>query len=142
MRIELDVAIAAPPEEVFDALTVQVGSWWTMTFQTSSTVTLEPWEGGRFFESWREGGGIEYASVTRIKRGVVLAMHGAMGLSGEVDGEIIFTLAGTVGGTLLWLSHRATGPIEEGTEEHYRFGWTMLLLGAFKSFVETGSVPK
>ena len=55
MQIELEVPVAATPEVVFDALTVRVGSWWTMTFQTSATVVLEPWEGGRFFESWREG---------------------------------------------------------------------------------------
>ena len=140
LLVELEVTIAATPEAVFDALTGHVGSWWTMTFQTPAMVTLESREGGRFYEAWDGGSNVEYATVTRIKRGVLLAMRGAMGLSGPVEGEIIFTLAGTKGGTLLALTHRATGPIEEGTEEHYRFGWTMLLEGTFKTFVETGAV--
>ena len=140
MRVEVEATIAATPETVFDALTANVGAWWTMTFQTGAAVTLEPREGGRFFETW-EDGGVEYATVTRIKRGVLLAMRGAMGLSGPVDGEIVFMLAGTSGGTVLSLTHHATGPIDAGTEEHYRFGWTMLLEGTFKSFVETGAVP-
>src|SRR3954471_21748989 len=123
MLVQLEVMIAAKPETVFDALTAQVGAWWTMTFQTDAAVTLDSREGGRFFETWSGGGEVEYATVTRVKRGVLLAMRGAMGLSGPVDGEIVFTLAGTTGGTLLTMTHRATGPIEEGTEEHYRFGW-------------------
>lgn len=140
MSVEVEVTIAATPEVVFDALTAHTGSWWTMTFQTGAGVTLEPREGGRFYETWSGGGGVEYATVTRIKRGVLLALQGPMGLSGPVEGEIVFTLAGTGGGTLLTLTHRATGPFEEGTDEHYRFGWKLLLLGAFKSFVETGAV--
>lgn len=141
MHVVIDLTIAATPDVVFDALTARVGAWWTMTFQTPSTVTLEAREGGRFFEAWDGGSGVEYATVARVKRGVLLAMRGPMGMTGPVDGEIVFTLAGTVGGTLLTLTHRATGPIDDGTEEHYRFGWTMLLEGTFKPFVETGSVP-
>jgi uncharacterized protein YndB with AHSA1/START domain len=141
MRVELEVVIASPPDVVFDALTARVGSWWTMTFRTPANVVLEPWAAGRFYEKWDDGGEVEYACVTRVKPGVLLALSGEMGLTGPVEGEIVFTFVGTTGGTLLHLTHQASGPIEDGTEEHYRFGWTMLLLSSFKPFVETGAIP-
>jgi len=141
MRVELEVMIAASPGVVFDALTARVGAWWTMTFRTPANVVLEPRAGGRFYETWDDGGGVEYAKVTQVKPDVLLALNGAMGLTGPVEGEIVFTFVGTTGGTLLHLTHRASGPIEDGTEEHYRFGWTMLLHSSFKPFVETGAIP-
>jgi uncharacterized protein YndB with AHSA1/START domain len=138
MFIALDVGIAATPEVVFEALTGQIGAWWTMTFKTPAVVMLEAWPGGRFFETWADGSEIEYARVTRVKPGVVLAMSGAMGLSGDIDGEIVFTLAGTSrASTVLHLAHRASGPLDEGTEDHYRLGWSMLLERVLKPFVES-----
>lgn len=141
MQVEIEVMIGASPETVFDALTAKIGSWWTFTFRSPSSVLLEPWAGGRFLERWEDGGGVHYATVTRVKPGVLLVMDGAMGMSEPVRGEIVLTLVGISGGTQVTLTHRASGEIDEGTEALYRRGWDVLLGGCLKRFAETGAIP-
>jgi uncharacterized protein YndB with AHSA1/START domain len=141
MQITLDTTIRATPEQVFDALTSRVGCWWTMTFRSPARVVLEPWTGGRFFESWDDETGVLYATVTRVKPGVVLSMSGLMGMSGRIDGHIHLILSGTTGGTVLTLVHRAAGELDEGAEDGYRAGWEMLLRDCLKPFVEMGTTP-
>jgi uncharacterized protein YndB with AHSA1/START domain len=141
MRIDLEVPIEAAPERVFAALTAEIDSWWTYTFQSCSTVRMEPHAGGRFYETW-DGGEITFATVTRVKPGVLLALAGPMGMDERVTGAITFTFVATALGTNLYLRHVATGELPDGVEEQYRFGWETLLGDCLKPFVEAGVVPE
>jgi DNA-binding transcriptional ArsR family regulator/uncharacterized protein YndB with AHSA1/START domain len=142
MRIEQEVVIAAPPERVFDALTAEIGAWWTHSFRKPSLVRLEPRVGGRFHEEWGAGAGALYATVTRIARGEALSFAGPMGMTGAVQGVIHVTLAAEEAGTRLSLAHSAIGEIDEATAADYGRGWEHLLNGCLKPYVETGAIPE
>src|SRR5688500_16864894 len=66
-EIEQEVEIQAPPERVFDALTAEVGNWWSHAFDDAPrAILLEPHVGGRFHEVWGDDEGALYATVTRL----------------------------------------------------------------------------
>lgn len=140
MRVEFDVPIKATPQRVFSALTAEIGSWWTYTFHSPSTVRLEPHAGGRFYERW-DGGEVNFATVTRVKPGVLLALAGPMGMDGRVAGTVTFTFVAMTGGTRLTVAHVATGDLPAGAEEQYLHGWMALLGDCLKPYIETGVVP-
>jgi uncharacterized protein YndB with AHSA1/START domain len=135
--IEQEVQIAASPTAVFDAMTRDVGRWWDHSW-AQGAVRLDPRVGGRFEEMWSETDGALYATVTRVKRGELLAMTGPMGMTGAVQNVMEITLEPHEDGTRLRLTHRALGELDDETEANYSTGWTHLLAGRLKSLVETG----
>jgi uncharacterized protein YndB with AHSA1/START domain len=141
MHIEQEVAIAAAPEKVFDALTKKTSAWWGAPYLLGKpdALVLEARPGGRFYESWGGEEGALWATVSRVKRPEVLEMVGAMGMGGAVLGHLVFKLEPRGKGTVLRFSHRATGQIPEGRQEEYGGGWRDLLGVRLKAFVEEGT---
>ena len=139
LDIAQEVTIAAPKETVFAALTQGIGAWWSHSFVPApERIELEPWVGGRFHEVWGDGQGALYATVTRIRTPDLLYLNGTLGMGGAVVGVIHFDLAETAGGTRLQLTHRAIGDIDAETVANYTGGWTALLEGRLKPYVEGG----
>ena len=148
LRIEQEVEIAAAPERVFDALTAQIGAWWSRHFSPAPrAIALEPWPGGRLYEEFGGGagdagvtGGALYATVTYLERGRRLALTGALGMPGPVLGVVTFDLEPRAGGgaTLVRLSHHAIGAVDADTQDRYGAGWGALLRDRLKRFVEEG----
>jgi DNA-binding transcriptional ArsR family regulator/uncharacterized protein YndB with AHSA1/START domain len=138
-HIEQKVYIEAEPLQVFDALTEPM-AWWSHSFSDPPhAILLEPKVGGRFFEVFDESGdGALYAVVDYVKRGETLRMTGPMGMRGPVVGFIRFDLEAQGGGTLLALSHRIVGEVDEETRTGYDEGWRDLLETHLKNFVERG----
>jgi uncharacterized protein YndB with AHSA1/START domain len=64
VSILLSYEIAARPARVFDALTKEIGAWWTHAFKKGGIVRFEPRVGGRFYEEWSDETGALYAHVT------------------------------------------------------------------------------
>ena len=137
-----ETVIAAPPERVFNALTLNIASWWSHTTYKSNgkpNLRLEPTVGGRFYES-SEGKERLYCIVTRYEPASKLYLQGAMGMNGCVFGTITFDLDRSGDhATLLKLSHNVIGQIDDETAAGYRDGWRHLLDHDFKTFVETGA---
>lgn len=141
IQIEQEVTIGAPPERVFAALTEQVDRWWHHSFEKNRrAVVLEPKVGGRFHEVWGDSDGALYATVTRIREPNLLYLTGPMGMDGAVIGVIHFDLEAVEGGTLLKLSHRAIGDVDDQTLADYSGGWTTLLERGLKAVAE-GAEP-
>jgi DNA-binding transcriptional ArsR family regulator len=122
LEVEQEAVVAAPREQVFDAL-CRMGEWWPHRFRDGSTVHLEPRVGGRFWEDWGNGDGALYATVTGIHRPERLACSGPMGMAGPVASVFSLTLEERPDGTLVRLSHHAVGPIDEETRAAYHTGW-------------------
>lgn len=141
MNIEQEVTIAASPERVFEALTRDVGAWWSHSFAESPRgIHLEPRVGGRFYEEFDgDGNGALYATVTYVEQGKSLRMSGPMGMAGAVLGAISYELEARDGGTLLKLSHRATGDLPDGALERYAGGWQEMLNDRLKRYIEAGA---
>jgi hypothetical protein len=125
---------------VFDALTTNIGAWWSHHFAAQPrAIVLEPVIGGRFYEDFGDGSdGALYGTVTFVKRGERLTLSGPMGMSGAVAGVISFHLTAAEDSTALRLSHQVAGVVDEETRLSYTAGWQDLLGTRLKAFVERG----
>lgn len=121
-----DVTIDAPRERVWDAVT-RMGQWWPHRFRDGSTVHLEPFVGGRFYEDWGDSTGALYGTVVKLSAPSQLVVAGPMGMGGPVVGVWSLDLAETDGRTVLSYSHRAFGDISAETVQGYTSGWPEVL---------------
>jgi uncharacterized protein YndB with AHSA1/START domain/DNA-binding transcriptional ArsR family regulator len=141
VHIEQEVAIGAPPEKVFDALTKRTAAWWGAPYLLGKPedLVMELRPGGRFYEVWGADEGALWATVSRVQRPGILELVGAMGMGGAVQGHLVFKLEPRGKGTVLRFSHRMMGQIPEGRREEYGAGWKDLLGVRLKAFVEEGT---
>lgn len=138
MHIEQEIRIGAPPSRVFCALTEEVGRWWGGGYRLldeRSAVRIDLRVGGHMYETSGERSA-SWGMVTAVEPDRELELTGRMGMGGAVLGVIRYTLEPDGEGTLLRLSHRASGEIDEKTESDYDTGWKYLLGDLMKSYVE------
>jgi DNA-binding transcriptional ArsR family regulator len=138
-RIEQEVFINGSREEVFNALTEKVGDWWEFRIAPEgqkSTLTLDPVPGGQFIEKWGEKEGAIWGNVYYINAPQELRLIGHLGMQGAVHSAYTYRLLEQDGGTLLQLSHLATGIIQENWEENHTKGWEYLLGTLLKNYIE------
>jgi uncharacterized protein YndB with AHSA1/START domain len=136
--IALDVAIAAPADEVYAALTKDPGGWWGHPYvrQDATGLELEPRLGGHLVETWSDGGAL-LATVTALTAGRNLALTGPFHL-GLALGIADFELTPDGDSTALRFSFRAVGAIDTAIVERFGAGWTELI-GRLKTMVESGT---
>lgn len=141
LQIEQEIIIEVPPARVFEALTNEVSAWWGAPYLISDeakSLTLEPKIGGRFYEDWGDGAGALWGLVTSFKQNEWIEVSGSIGMSGVVNGVVCFELQAQSNGTLIKLSHRAMGEVNEELQTGYAGGWHDLLAVRLKAFVEHG----
>lgn len=138
-RIEQEVFIAAPREKVFTALTEKVEDWWEFRLApegVTSHFTFNPVLGGQFMEHWGEKEGALWGNVYYVNAPEEIRLHGHLGMKGAVNSAYTYRLLEKEGGTLLQLSHAASGVIEEHWETEHSKGWEYLLGTLLKNHVE------
>jgi DNA-binding transcriptional ArsR family regulator/uncharacterized protein YndB with AHSA1/START domain len=138
-RIEQEVLIDAPREQVFKALTEQAGQWWEFRIApkgVSSYFTFDPVPGGQFVERRRENEGAVWGNVYYVNAPEEIRLHGHLGMQGAVNSSYTYRLLDKDGATLLQLSHTASGMIEEDWEKSHSEGWNYLLGTLLKNYVE------
>ncbi|KKK39916.1 ArsR family transcriptional regulator [Mesobacillus campisalis] len=139
-RIEQEIFIEAPREKVFTALTEQVEDWWEFRLApkgVQSRFTFDPVPGGQFIEKWSEKEGAVWGNVYYVNAPEEIRLHGHLGMQGAVNSAYTYRLLEKEGGTLLQLSHTASGVIQEQWEEEHSKGWQYLLGTLLKNYVET-----
>ncbi|WP_099363930.1 SRPBCC domain-containing protein [Fredinandcohnia onubensis] len=139
-RIEQELFIDAPREKVFTALTEQVEDWWEFRIApkgVKSHLTFDPVPGGQFIEKWGENEGAIWGNVYYVNVPEEIRLHGHLGMQGAVNSAYTYRLLEKEGGTLLQLSHTASGVIQEHWEEEHSKGWKYLLGTLLKNYVET-----
>jgi DNA-binding transcriptional ArsR family regulator/uncharacterized protein YndB with AHSA1/START domain len=137
IHIEQEIRIAAQPERVYDALTGRVDEWWGAGYRLlqDSTVVMETHLGGRLYE--RDGKReAMWASVTALEPGRFLELTGPIGMGGAVIGLVTFELERLTQGTLVKLTHRAAGEVDEKTKSDYTGGWNYLIGTCLAGLVE------
>ena len=143
IHVEQNVTINASPEVVFDALTQQISVWWTQPFfhsgEAAKRLVLELRPGGRFYEDLGNNEGLFLATVVSIKKPNQLQLIGPMGMTGLVQGSVLFQLESKENSTLLKLSHRAIGDVSDEVKNGYDLGWKELLSNRLRSFIEDGT---
>lgn len=138
-RIEQEVLINAPCEQVFKALTEQVGDWWEFRIAPKgvpSHFTFDPAPGGQFMERWRENEGAVWGNVYYVNAPEEIRLHGHLGMQGAVNSAYTYRLIEKDGATLLQLSHTASGLIQEDWEQKHSEGWKYLLGTLLKNYIE------
>jgi DNA-binding transcriptional ArsR family regulator/uncharacterized protein YndB with AHSA1/START domain len=137
--IAQDISIAAPPDNVFSALTAQIGEWWGAPYLAGNAIdmTLDASLGGSFCEVWPDDGGRLLGTVTAINRPHLIEISGPFHF-GLVHGIAEFRLDADDGGTLLKFTHRAIGLVDAGYADAAQNGWRELLDNRLRRFVETG----
>jgi DNA-binding transcriptional ArsR family regulator/uncharacterized protein YndB with AHSA1/START domain len=135
----LQVFIDAPPWRVFDALTVNVASWWGAPHLLAADATnlvLEPQPGGRFYEEWGHRQGALRGLVAAIKQDERLELTGAV--FGAGDSVLGFVLERREGGTLVTASHTSAGATS-GSRTRAIAVLEDLVRARLKPFVEQGT---
>jgi uncharacterized protein YndB with AHSA1/START domain len=121
MHIVKEVLFAAPPDVVFQTLLEPQGPMKEMK------IKLEPWPGGRWFRDLAENAGHLWGHVQVIKPPKLLELIGPMMMSFPVASHIQYRLIEQAGGTLLTLTHRATGLIPPELQANVSTGWQDML---------------
>ena len=136
--VEAQIEVPVPPEEVWRALTEEIGRWWPHTFTDEPfAIRLEPVIGGRFYEQFDgSGAGALYGTVTYVEPYRVLRTSGAMGLPGARLYVKTYRLEPAGDATVVRTTASALGDIDDERLTGYRDGG-LALLEALKRYVET-----
>lgn len=138
-KIEQEVFINGPREEVFKGLTERVGDWWEFSIAPKGVkrqMTLDPVPGGQFLEKWNENDGAVWGTVYYVNAPEEIRLIGHLGMKGAVHSSYTYRLVEKDGGTLLQLSHTASGIIQEDWEPSHTEGWNYLLGTLLKNYIE------
>jgi DNA-binding transcriptional ArsR family regulator/uncharacterized protein YndB with AHSA1/START domain len=138
-RIEQELFINASREAVFRALTEKVEDWWEFRIApkgVTSHFTFEPVPGGQFIEKWGENDGAIWGNVYFVNAPEEIRLFGHLGMQGAVNSAYTYRLQEKEGGTVLQLSHTASGVIQEQWEQEHTKGWEYLLGTLLKNYVE------
>ncbi|WP_047986393.1 SRPBCC domain-containing protein [Ornithinibacillus californiensis] len=138
-QIEQEIFMDAPREEVFKALTENIQDWWEFRLapkDVTSDLTLNPIPGGQFIEKWGKNQGAIWGNVYFVNAPEEIRLYGHLGMQGAVNSAYTYRLIEKDGGTLLQLSHTASGIIREDWKESHTKGWEYLLGTLLKNYVE------
>jgi uncharacterized protein YndB with AHSA1/START domain len=136
------VVLPGTPEEIFDAVTGDIGGWWDHSFSEDPLkFYIEPKPGGGFWEIFDEdGNGVLHATVTAADRGKLLRFVGPLGLAGNAI-EMVHTYEFTAlegNRTALRVTVSAHGGMREGWAEAVDAVWQHFLNEQLKPYVEAG----
>lgn len=155
-RIEQAVAINGPPAAVFAGL-LEVDAWWchrmyddrpgkreddpnarpAIVRATASTVILEPFAGGRFYEK-SSAGEAHFGTVQEIVPGKLLRLYGPLGMvTAPVVSLYEYSLSPAGADTRLKLVHQAFGMLTPEWRAAHEAGWRELWQH-LRAFVESG----
>ena len=141
-RYELEIEIDAAPERVWDALIQRTNGWWLPAFHMvgeGSTVTLEPWAGGRLHEELEDGGSLLWCTVHWIRpeqHVLYLVGHLAPDWGGPVTSHLKLAVEPRGSGSVLLVSDTHLGHIDRENLKSLEEGWTQLFRDGLKAFVE------
>jgi len=138
-QIEQEVFINAPRAQVFQALTERAGDWWEFRIAPKgvpSQFTFDPVPGGQFIEKWGENEGAIWGNVYYVNVPAEIRLIGHLGMQGAVQSSYTYRLIEKDGGTLLQLSHSASGILRENWEQEHTEGWKYLLGTLLKNYCE------
>ncbi|KGX89838.1 hypothetical protein N781_08965 [Pontibacillus halophilus JSM 076056 = DSM 19796] len=142
-QIEQEILIEANKENVYKALTENIGQWWAYRLcGEGSTMTLSAKAGGQFIEHGANGADALWGTVTFASENNEIRLNGLLGMQGAVNSAYSYKLEANGNHTLLKLSHHAVGLLDPEWEEQHAAGWKELLGDFLKNYVETGKTPE
>ena len=137
VRIACELRFAAPPANVFDALTKRSLEWFPHTYggDRVRAVVVEPRVGGQHFEDWGEGAGHLYGHVTVYDPPHRYATRGRIMPGSILDTE--YEISAEDGGSVLRMSKVAVGPMtDDEAASISRYGDISRFADALRAVVE------
>lgn len=151
--VKKSITVDAPPEKAFQVFTAGIGRWWPSAYSIGKSpirnVTIEPREGGRWYETGEDGGQCDWGDVLKWEapRRVVLAWRITpqwsydQNLLTEID--IRFVAVGEKS-TRVDLEHRLLENMGEGAEAARKTfdtepGWSTLLAAYVSEIVNSAA---
>lgn len=139
-RGEAARVVAADPDTVWRALTVDVDGWWPQTYHPHGVVEMEAMPGGRFWERFDdEGNGALYGVVSYVDPAArILRLRGPMGMPGAQLVAVRWEVAADPNGARWKASAWVDGTVPDGVGG----GLTTAIQtyqGSLATFVETGA---
>jgi uncharacterized protein YndB with AHSA1/START domain len=140
-KVELEIEIAASPEQVWKALVEDTTFWWPKSFYTGPKAKgfhIEPRLGGRGYEDWGGDAGVIWFQVFAINPPHSLDLQGCMAVPyGPAHTLLHLELEAKGKGTMLKLSDSTIG-LNKGCDGggSKLDGWKQLFEDGLKKYVE------
>lgn len=133
-----ELFLSAPVETVWQKMVLEVDGWWAHCYKPGSTVLIEPFPGGRFWERFADGvnGGL-YATVVYCEPPYIIKTVGQMAMPGIGMSSGVWRLAEQDGGTLLKATGQMIGILDVALMKE-RKGGSQSLLEALIKWVDHG----
>ncbi|MDN5204554.1 helix-turn-helix domain-containing protein [Fulvivirgaceae bacterium BMA10] len=144
IKINLEIPIKAPIQQVWECLIKDVGIWWRKDFYTSTKTVdfiIEPVVGGRMYEDYGNNEGLLWANVIIVDSPKVLELKGHLSpqFGGPAFSFLRLTLEENDSNTVLNLSDTVFGDVSENTKKDLTSGWQLLFEDTFKEYAESKS---
>ncbi len=140
IRVELEVSIEAPPERVWQALVNEMGAWWRKDFYCAGgqRFVIEPRVGGRIYEDDGKGGGLLWYTIQVLTAPKTLQLIGHLSppWGGPALAQTRFELEPAGKATVVRVTDRLFGAVSAKLKKDLQEGWTLLIAGALKPYVE------
>jgi uncharacterized protein YndB with AHSA1/START domain len=117
-----EVAVAAPPAKVYEALVGKAGSWWSPRHTYSgdaANLSIDARAGGCFCEKLKDGGSVEHMRVVFVAPNSAVRMSGALGplQAHGLAGSLTWRLVPAGDATTLSVTYSVGGFMDGGFEK-------------------------
>ena len=133
ITLNMAVNIAAPPADVWRALTADINHWWPQSFftggeESSRQLVFEATPGGRMYEQWDADSGLLWAQVVAVQPNRLLQVlgHSFPNWGGPSTWYGTWEFAGDDRGTKLSFSESVVGRVPDGYVDDKTKGWNFL----------------
>ncbi len=142
--LTLEITLRATPQQVWQALSEDIGRWWPGPFYCGGgrgprRFELDARPGGRMWEDHGGGDGMLWGTVIHVQRDKVLEVAGAYGSPLLV--LIKFELEAIANGTRLRFTEACIGRVDAATLRSKDKGWRFLFDGCLRAHLEGGAAP-
>jgi DNA-binding transcriptional ArsR family regulator/uncharacterized protein YndB with AHSA1/START domain len=138
VNIEMEMIVKAPRERVFAALTDEYGNWWPHRYKPDSKCTCDARVGGRYGETFRDGGGAIYGEIVYFEPGRLVITTGPSSLAKGMSAYSRESVEDHPDGALYKRSMQMWGSISDDLETMFRDGTRLLMETALRNYVEQG----
>ena len=137
---ELEIAIAAAPERVWEAIAAESSAWWPKDFVTSERTqrfVIEPTLGGRAFEDFGGGDGLVWYTVIGVDAGRELLMAGHLlpPFGGPATTALQLTVSAQGQGAVVTIRDHRVGVLGGDSPVE---GWRAVFEGGLRTYLESG----
>ena len=144
IKYDLEIAIDAPRDRVWEALTNETNGWWLPDFRVmgeGSVVRMDARAGGHVIEEGQDGASLLWYTVQMCKVGESLHLvgHVAPAWGGPATTLLQLSLVEQGAGTLLRVEDALYGNVSESSAASLKDGWGQLFTDGLKAHAEKGS---